>query len=490
MIFTSTVGFSTANAVNNTALFLNVNAGDTGSYSLSSPRQWNDLSTAQRNGTVLGSQGLTYNNTTKALEFPGGTNSTNSLGYVDMGAGFNNFGTGLTIEFEGHFGSVNQSWERVFDFGNGAEGDNIWVGVLGVGASNRLAIEIWRDDLSPKNIAGRCITSTGLLVGNQFDKWVITLDGTTCRIYRNGTQVNTERINTVGSTLTGPSLGVAYPYLPRNVARNNNFIGRSNWGTDAAFDGALKYVRIYTEALTAQDVTNNVTSYALSYAATGSDSGVAPSNRTGNGLITLDVNSGNMTKTGHSFVGWATTSGQSAAITGSYNLAANVTLHPVWLPNTYTVTYIENGGSLVPDGSFSHGGPLTFPTNPTNTGYTFNGWFLSSTGGTSLTASQVSAGNSNIALHAQWLAASTTTIAPTTSSSPPTTAAPTTSSSPPTTSTPTEVVEQRGTISTSLKSTSTGMPTTGNSVAPMLFFASLLTLVGHLIVTRRRMAVH
>lgn len=484
LTFASVTYFAPAQATNSASLFFSINASDSGSYSLSAPRQWTDLSSAQRNGTIMGTQGLTYNAGTSSLQFPGGSNSTNSLGYVDMGSGFSNFGTGITIEFEGHFGANNQAWERVFDFGNGAEGDNIWVGVVGVGAANRLAIEIWRDDLSPKNTAGRCVTSTGLLTANQFDKWVITLDGAVCRMYRNGTEVSTTRIDGgAGSTLAGPSLGVAYAYLPRNVVRANNYIGRSNWGVDAAFDGALKYVRIYTEAISPQDVATNAATYTLTYASTGADSGSAPAARSGNGLITLESTAGSMVKAGHTFSGWATSAGQSTAITGSYNLVASTTLHPVWTPNLYTVTYDEHGGSTVPDGSFPHGGSFNFPANPTRSGYTFDGWFLAATGGSSQTANQVAAGNSSITLHAQWSvvqATTTTTTVPLSNS----TIAPST-----TTPSSTSGVIESDTISENGPESSP-MPRTGNQSAPLIFIASILMLIGHLVLAQRKRAVH
>jgi hypothetical protein len=138
----SFVGLIPANATSTATLAFNVNASDSGSYSVSNPSVWNDLAGGQ-SGNIIGS--LTYNSGTQAMVFPGGSNSTNSLGYVDMGSGLSNFSSGLSIEFESHFGASNQSWERIFDFGNGAEADNIWVGVVGVGAANRLAIEIWND---------------------------------------------------------------------------------------------------------------------------------------------------------------------------------------------------------------------------------------------------------------------------------------------------------------------------------------------------------
>lgn len=111
-------------AVTSSDLFFNVNASDPGSYSTSTPGTWTDLSATGRNGTIYGT--LNYNSGTGALEFPGNAGS-----YVDMGSGFNNFGSGITIEFEGHFGAINSGWERIFDFGRGEGADNIWVGVFG-----------------------------------------------------------------------------------------------------------------------------------------------------------------------------------------------------------------------------------------------------------------------------------------------------------------------------------------------------------------------
>lgn len=365
-----------------------------------------DLSGNNRNGTIKGS-GLTFDSTDKALDFPGSTSA-----YVDMGTGFNNFGTGISIEFEGHFGATNQGWERIFDFGNGAGQDNIWVGVLatlsdGTPRPNELAIEIYDGAITK----GYCISTGQQLTANQFAKYVITLDGNVCRMYKNGIEINTAKVDNFFSTPDDDlnTTASVYTSLPSSVERTKNYIGKSNWSGDPAFDGAIKYVRIYTEALSPSDVTNNAATYTLTYDTTGSDSGTAPSSKTGNGLITLDGNTGSLVKAGHVFQGWATSANQSTAISGSYNLIADTTLYPAFLPNTYNVTYEENGGSTVSDGTFTHGGTLTFPTNPTRNGYTFLGWFANATGGTALSASTVAAGNTSVTLHAQW-AANTYTV--------------------------------------------------------------------------------
>lgn len=408
------VGVSPGSAVDTTNLYFNLNASDPGSYNPSSPGTWTDLSSVARNGTIYGSP--TYNSGTAALQFSGNTgmNSTNPLAaYVDMGAGFNDFTSGITVEFDAHFGSGVGPWERIFDFGNGAASDNLWVGSYA--STNEIAVEVWKPNPATQTNMGRCRSadSVDALASNTFAKIVITLDGSNCHIYKNGVEVNTIVDGPAKAAAAGNSaydsfyddlaqLGSPYPSLPRDVQRANNYIGRSNWGTDAAFDGAIKYVRIYTAALNSTDVENNAATFSLTYSTTGSDSGSAPDVKTGNGLITLSSNTGSLTKSGHTFVGWATAANQTTGLTGSYNLSGDVTLYPAFAPLTYNVTYDEHGGSSVSDGSFTHGGNLIFPTAPTKAGYSFLGWFSAGTGGSSLPAATVAAGNSSVTLHAQW----------------------------------------------------------------------------------------
>lgn len=413
LLLAAVAGGSAVYGSSSNSLFFNINASDSGSFTLANPGSWNDLSVNNRNGTILknGASGpiagsLNFNATTGALEFPNsGQSQALNNSYVDMGDGFNNFGTGITIEFEGHFGASNQAWERIFDFGNGDANNNIWVGVLGESyAPNALAIELW-DGSTGK---GRCISPDGTLTPNVFAKYVITMDGSTCRMYKDGVQLQT-RVGQCFSagTCSTAALGSTYNFLPNNVVRTQNYIGRSNWVTDAAFNGAIKYVRIYTSALSSAEVTVNSTSHTLTYSNTGSTTGTAPSPRVGNGTVTLESNSGNLGKVGHTFVGWATSANQTTALPSAYNLAADVTLYPVLVPNTYTVTFDSQGGSSVANATFTHGNSFTYPSNPTKSGYSFLGWFSSPSGGSALTASAVASGNSDTTLHAQWSTAST-----------------------------------------------------------------------------------
>jgi hypothetical protein len=313
-------------------LLVYVDAGNTDSYDPASSGVWRDLSVNGRNGTInnpgkieLLSGALKFNNT--------GLNSTSGAGagYVDMGSGFDNFSGGITIEVEAHFGARGV-WERIFDFGNGASNDNFWLGRYE--NSDEIAVEIW----SSTTNRGRCKTKyPSISTESVFRKYVVTLSGSECRIYVDGTQVETVIVNPFGSLAPDPTtdgLGSKYETLPNNVLRTQNYIGKSNWTGDAAFEGAIKYVRIYDTPLSAQSIEQNTNSdtpsFTITYSTTGSDSGSAPSQFTGSGSVTLASNSGNLEKDGYEFIGWATTANQTTAISNSYTLAANVTLYPVF----------------------------------------------------------------------------------------------------------------------------------------------------------------
>ncbi len=75
-----------------------------------------------------------------------------------------------------------------------------------------------------------------------------------------------------------------------------------------------------------------------------------------------------------------------------------ITLYP-------TITFDSNGGSSVDSTITDGNGKLSFLPTPTRTGYTFNGWFTASTGGTKISTSTVFTENTTI--YAQWTKNST-----------------------------------------------------------------------------------
>ena len=91
----------------------------------------------------------------------------------------------------------------------------------------------------------------------------------------------------------------------------------------------------------------------------------------------------NFTLTNYTFSGWATEAGGGGttyADGANYNFPVDGadTLYAQWTASTYTITYDANDGTLGggEDTSYTYGdAAITAPTDPTRTGYDFDGWF-------------------------------------------------------------------------------------------------------------------
>jgi hypothetical protein len=153
--------------------------------------------------------------------------------HFTLPAGFSDFRSGITISVHANFGSNSGTrvWERLIDFGGGAQSNNILF--ARVGDTNDLAIEVYDGATS----RGLCRWNNAIL-DNTWATYAVTLDGTTCLIFRDGSW----------------GLSTAYSYLPSFVSRTSNFIGRSNWGADAYFDNGIADVAIYSRALSTTEV--------------------------------------------------------------------------------------------------------------------------------------------------------------------------------------------------------------------------------------------
>lgn len=81
------------------------------------------------------------------------------------------------------------------------------------------------------------------------------------------------------------------------------------------------------------------------------------------------------TKSGYTFDGWYQDHMLSEAFTTWVMPSGGITLYAKWRANSYTISFVENGGSLVPDITQDY---LTFvvaPASPTKTDYIFVGWY-------------------------------------------------------------------------------------------------------------------
>ncbi|MBQ6661798.1 MAG: InlB B-repeat-containing protein [Lachnospiraceae bacterium] len=124
--------------------------------------------------------------------------------------------------------------------------------------------------------------------------------------------------------------------------------------------------------------------------------------------VDLTLTSAKPTKTGFSFLGWATSNSATTAQYspgGKYTKDAAITLYAVWKPIQYTIKYDANGGGGIPDPQTKiHGTNLTLSSKePTRTGYNFLGWATSSSAKTAqYTAGATFTANANTTLYAVW----------------------------------------------------------------------------------------
>ncbi len=128
------------------------------------------------------------------------------------------------------------------------------------------------------------------------------------------------------------------------------------------------------------------------------------SNQSASTATALTNNS--FTRAGYNFAGWNTIAGGGGtayANGASFPFTANTTLYAQWTANTLTVTYDSQGGSAITAGSTTTGGTIaSSPGTPTRAGYTFNGWFAASSGGSAITFPYTHGQTANFTLYAQW----------------------------------------------------------------------------------------
>lgn len=154
--------------------------------------------------------------------------------------------------------------------------------------------------------------------------------------------------------------------------------------------------------------------YTLTYLDTNASSGTAPSAQNGVGSVTLNANTGNLSRSNYYLAGW-TINGVNYQLGGSYTLSASATATPRWAQ--YALTFLGAGstGGATPSNTNAVGS-YTLPSNSGNlvrTGYSFAGWVI---GNTSYQAGEAYNVTKNTNIFARWLRCSLTYEAPTKSS--------------------------------------------------------------------------
>lgn len=205
--------------------------------------------------------------------------------------------------------------------------------------------------------------------------------------------------------------GGTYGSLPTPTRTGYTFSGwytASSGGTKIL--STTKYTRTSNQTLYAHWTKTAAKKYTVTFNANGGTVGTKSKSVTYGGTYgTLPT----PTRTGYTFGGWYTSSsgGTKVLSTTKYTRSSNQTLYAHWTKTAakkYTVTFSANGGTVsTKSKSVTYGNTYgTLPT-PTRSGYTFSGWYTSSSGGTKVTSSTKVSKSYNHYLYAHWTKKST-----------------------------------------------------------------------------------
>lgn len=149
--------------------------------------------------------------------------------------------------------------------------------------------------------------------------------------------------------------------------------------------------------------TRQFNQYTVTYNANGGS--VSPSSATVNAgsSVTLPT----PTRANYTFNGWYTAASGGSYLGGggsSYTPGSSVTIYAQWtqIPQ-YTVNYNANGGTVSPTSATVYAGSSVTLPSPSRSGYTFNGWYTASAGGSFLGIGGSSyTPSSTVTIYAQW----------------------------------------------------------------------------------------
>ncbi len=126
------------------------------------------------------------------------------------------------------------------------------------------------------------------------------------------------------------------------------------------------------------DSNTGVSNYTITFNSNGGSSVSSITRQSGSSVSAPS----NPTKSGYTFDGWYTTSTLTTKVYWPVTLNSNSTYYAGWKANVittnYTITFNSNGGSSVSSITRQSGSFVSAPSNPTKSGYTFDGWYTTS----------------------------------------------------------------------------------------------------------------
>lgn len=132
----------------------------------------------------------------------------------------------------------------------------------------------------------------------------------------------------------------------------------------------------------------------------------------GQGSVTTSVTSGTVAaapsytpvKAGSTFKGWYT-SANGGSLYNTVTVTGARTFYAQFSPAAYTITWDRGDGTRTTS-SQTYGATLVLPAAPTRAGYSFDGWFTASTGGSQVTSSTIYTTQGSATYYAHWTAKS------------------------------------------------------------------------------------
>jgi parallel beta-helix repeat protein len=263
-----------------------------------------DSAGGNRNGTIVGPV-----NISRPGALPGSADTAFTFdgngSYVQLPNDFDDLSGGFTFEAWVN-PTAHGKYERIFDFGNGQASDNIILSRDDTGDN------LWFEVYSGSTTGGFSIP--GGLTPNVWQHVAVTLTPTGfASVYKNGKLLKTGQVN-----------------APRVTPRTRNYLGKSNWATDAYFSGGIDEVATYGRILDAASIRGR-------YLVTMPDAAVIDRGNANVGQYALeiagarDVTIRNLTTTG-AYIGLSAVDADNVTLTG--NSAVDNALYGIYVDDT------------------------------------------------------------------------------------------------------------------------------------------------------------
>ena len=206
-----------------------------------------------------------------------------------------------------------------------------------------------------------------------------------------------------GSTVNDPTVSYGSTVtLPSTSRTGYTFDGWYTASSGGSFVGnAGSSYTVYSDVILYARWT--AITYTVSWNANGGS--VSPSSSSG--TFGSSVTAPTPTRSSYNFNYWRNpASGDllySVNAGSQWTINGTLTFYAVWTIQQYTVTFNANGGSVSPSSStVNAGSSVTLPT-PSRTGYTFDGWYTASSGGTYLgSGGSTYTPTSSVTIYARW----------------------------------------------------------------------------------------